>query len=345
MVRIRRTHIVRTAVATCILTGALCAFLFITHTPSSKILQSPGLLEAQDISVEPSEYAALIEQQRRALRASDATSHINITSKGARGNQTLTIVFVKPATIPAERVQPLINALTQSKQTIFSDCSYNNCKLSVSLAYVPTYYTEQSQNYGVSDFNLRIIYAPVIRDIDSIERVGDMGYAWGKNPFGITNLYDTFEATLVNDPHIDADSPVIFIFFDDSYTIPAENSESLYEHKAFRSFALENRDRAYVNAFSFSPEFASELVTIVAHEALHLYGANDKYIENPEREGQLCKNTGYGEPHKTPLFPQETGDIMCMIVQRDYGDYLLGNLSDNTLVINQFTAREIGWTD
>jgi hypothetical protein len=296
---------------------------------------------------ELSEYDALLERQRQALygRRSNHSPGVTEVKSGteARGRHTLTIVFVKSDSVNEDQIQPLIDALTQKQHTIFNDCVYNYCEQSVSLGYIPAYYTEQARRYGVTDFNLDIKYSD-IKNLSRLEAIGDFSYAWGKNPFGAANLQDAFEATIAKDASIKADSPVVFLFFDDSFLPPMENIESFYEYKKFRSFADERKGRAYVNVFGFYPELASEITTIVAHEALHLFGANDKYVELPKSQNEVCKKEGYGQPDKMPLFPQKTGDIMCLVVQVDNSNYKDGNLKDGSLVINRYTAKEIGWT-
>ena len=91
--------------------------------------------------------------------------------------------------------------------------------------------------------------------------------------------------------------------------------------------------------FSFSSSFASYLNEIILHESLHLFGATDKYLE--DKYG--CTEKGLGDIDKDPIYPQDKTDIMCGLVAKSAEDFSRTYLSDEKLVINPITAKEIGW--
>ena len=78
---------------------------------------------------------------------------------------------------------------------------------------------------------------------------------------------------------------------------------------------------------------------IITHELLHIFGASDKYNL---RNGHPIFPEGFADPNKSPRFPQVKAEIMAgsiPITEKKLGRVF--RLSQT--VINEQTAREIGW--
>jgi hypothetical protein len=175
----------------------------------------------------------------------------------------------------------------------------------------------------------------------NLDKAGDLAIPWEKNPFAVSNIQDQFESLLRENQIATGDNTlVLFLYFDNSFQ-PGSDKERLFEYKKFRSFADREKGRAYINIYDFRPSFAAETVKAAIHETLHLFGATDKYREDPS-EG-ICSPEGRGQPYKTPPFPQSTGDIMCLFIEKEPGQFYPGDIRKHTLVINPITAKEIGW--
>lgn len=174
--------------------------------------------------------------------------------------------------------------------------------------------------------------------------MGDVAYIWEKDAFGTIKLQDDFNKLL--DEHnikLSSRSLVIFLYFDDTFdSRGASDKERFYEHKKFRSFADENTGKAFINVYDFSPSFSISLTEIVSHELLHLFGASDKYEES-ESVKRICKESGRGDLEKQPPLPQTTTDLMCMYIEEVGDQFKRASFSDGTLVVNSYTAKEIGW--
>lgn len=80
-------------------------------------------------------------------------------------------------------------------------------------------------------------------------------------------------------------------------------------------------------------------LVVVTHEMLHTLGATDKYNL---QTNQPIFPVGYAEPYKTPLYPQETAEIMAGRLPVSETEAQIPESVQNTLV-GQVTAREIGW--
>ncbi len=78
----------------------------------------------------------------------------------------------------------------------------------------------------------------------------------------------------------------------------------------------------------------------VAHEVLHVMGAEDKYDE----EGLPIFPQGYANPFRDPLYPQQVGEIMSRSIPQSATDYRLTK-SLREVRIGLTTAAEIGWVN
>ena len=252
------------------------------------------------------------------------------TRPKAIGNNTLHMVFTYPPSTTLLAIKPLVAKLTEES---------NNYS---SLNYINSFYLQEMKKYEIKDFSLDIkFHEPIL--MQSLNKAGDFANFWGKDPFAVAKLQDSF-AKLSSDNNIkfgDNDF-VLYLYFDNSLESPNEDSSSFYDHKKFRSFADDKTKRAYVNIYDFDTSFAQTATEIVAHETLHLFGATDKYEES-KSETRICSKKGWGDIEKNPSIPQETADIMCMYIEKDDEEFSRAYFKDKTLVINSKTAQEIGW--
>lgn len=286
------------------------------------------------------EYLQLIEEQKKRASTSPLATPTPITD--ARGTHKVFLVLVRPKNLPLSEIQPLINVLNNPSSEVITDCSSGTCVKNSSLSFIPSYYQKQALRYGVSDFNLLVTTTPVY-PLDSIEKAGDIGYLWGKDPFATVKIEDAFKKVLTdNQVSVTPDDFVLFLFFDNTLTPDTSGEGRFYEHKVFRSFAKPETKRAFVNIYSFNPQFAKVVVETTAHELLHLFGANDKYEEKVSSK-RLCSERGRGDTEKAPAVPQDTTDIMCGYIEKEHDKFERGSFIDGAVVINQLTAQEIGW--
>lgn len=107
-----------------------------------------------------------------------------------------------------------------------------------------------------------------------------------------------------------------------------------------RSTALQRGRIGLVNLYGEHAMAAMNNV-IIAHEALHTFGAIDFYDLNT---GIPIYPIGYAEPNKKPLYPQTKAEIM--------GGYILLNDQDFTIpdgfdevVLSKDTAKYLKWID
>jgi hypothetical protein len=94
-----------------------------------------------------------------------------------------------------------------------------------------------------------------------------------------------------------------------------------------------------VHAFADSNMTGSNSI-VIAHETMHTVGATDKY---DVEAGVPIYPGGYGEPDRSPRFPQRYAEIMAG--QRAISDHeqeMPETLRD--VVVGALTAQEIGWT-
>jgi len=239
----------------------------------------------------------------------------------------LHILLIKPSSLPDSAFFPLLNALQHSSS------KYSNINA------ISDFLDEEAIKYESPEYKLNVILHTKSITLKDITKVGDIAIPWEKDTFGISNLQDEFEEVLQTEfPYFKEKDLVVFLYFDNAYEAGIDDSR-FYEYKKFRSFADDDRGRAYVNVFSFSSSFASYLNEIILHESLHLFGATDKYLE--DKYG--CTEKGLGDIDKDPIYPQDKTDIMCGLVAKSAEDFSRTYLSDEKLVINPITAKEIGW--
>lgn len=104
------------------------------------------------------------------------------------------------------------------------------------------------------------------------------------------------------------------------------------------STALEKGKIGVVNLFASEKQHGSNQVVMV-HELLHAFGATDKY---DLQTGQPLDPIGLAEPNKSPKYPQEKAELMGgYIAVSPNKSHTPNSLSDT--VINEMTAREVGW--
>jgi hypothetical protein len=123
------------------------------------------------------------------------------------------------------------------------------------------------------------------------------------------------------------DIQVFTIYFDDESNLTLD-----------RSAALEKGRVAVANLFADTRLRGSNQV-VLTHELLHTLGATDKY--QPGTNLPLFP-TGYGEPNKTPLYPQRYAELMGgrIAIAQDEAE-IPGSLS--RVIVGPLTAAEIGW--
>jgi len=293
--------------------------------------------EAKSISA--LKYQELLDKQ--AALPDDVTV-TPIPKRTARGTMPVNIIFVKPQPLSDISIVSLIETLKDSRRDLFNTCDAAHCEKNISLAYINSYLEKEAAKYNVSDFRV-IPHLFGAYPLKNLEKIGDIAIYWNKDPFGVAKVQDAFENVLA-DNSIDQQVPSLFLYFDDSFDSAGVRSDSFYEYKKFRSFANELKGRAYINVYRFTPFFAKTVTLIVLHELLHLFGASDKYIEDSD-SNRICSNKGLGDLNKTPLYPQTSGDIMCLFIEKNKDNFTRGSLTDGNLVINEITASEIGWRE
>lgn len=269
----------------------------------------------------------LIEKQKQNQSTTPDKTYF---TKKVLTRQRVKIILTKPKGLDGRIIEPLVNKLKEKS---------NNY---TSLDYIDSYISGQAKKHNVSNAGADIeVLGPF--SLTSINKLGDIGLVWNKDPFGSAKLADTFNLVLEeNNIKKEDGEAVLFIYFDNSFDQAAVENVRFYEHKAFRSFANQSTSKAYINAYDFSPGFAQTLVEIAIHEFLHLFGASDKYEERDDAK-RICKETGRGETGKNPPLPQTTTDIMCGFVELSEINFKKGSLQENNIVINEVTAEEIGW--
>lgn len=300
---------------------------------------------SNDLSQWKKEHEALLEKNKkewemiyRRPSMSKENKDKNKNSKKltqAKGFFNFNFIFVKPKNLSPDAIRPLLNKF-QSKEKYYS------------AFFIEKYYQKEADKYGVSmsDFRIKINHFGPF-EIGDLPYAGDIFNPWYKDPFSTIKIKDAFDRILhENKINVDKNNDknfYFFIYFDPEMEKEEKiNEYSFYDYKKFRSFADYNNKKAYINVYDFSPLSTKKLVTIIIHESLHLFGANDKYYENPQND-RLCSEKGRGFINKLMYFPQKTGDIMCFYVEYEEGKFRPGDLEKEELVINEETAREIGW--
>lgn len=276
-------------------------------------------------------YQELVEQQ--SVSVSERYTKIDdvkLLESELVGIQHLYVFFVRPPSTKVEEVLPLINRLMQFSTTQ-QDSIYS----------IHTFFAKESLKYNSRPFNLVIHTENKVEELE-IESIGDFSHLWDTDVYSMQKLQDRFALILErNNVELDLNHHALFVYFDASNIATTRSDASFYDSKMFRSFTDELQHKAYVNAYSFSPLFASTLVEIAAHEVLHLFGARDKYIEDK----YACEDLGRGNPDTDPIYPQTSADIMCGLIEKAAGKFTRANFQKGQLVVNRYTASEIGWLD
>lgn len=303
-------------------------------------------------------YKKIQEEDKKIRDAKESSAQISITPKISAtskplyetqylsGNKVINIVLIKPKSLDSQTFIPIEKALRQTNTDTFSDCSKGACQPNASLNYISTYVKEQAARFGAANkYNLKINIHPVTLTANEPEKIGDIKDSWGKDPYSTTRLQDFFIDILRknNLESLDKDNGVIFLYFDNSNT--AGSNYSFFESKKFRSFAVPHQKRAFINVYKFNSYDSADFVEVTIHEMLHLFGANDKYVENTAEKG-ICIERGLAEPDKSPLYPQTFIEIMCgaaPLKKESSVDYKIGDLGKKEVIINKYTAQEIGW--
>ena len=95
-----------------------------------------------------------------------------------------------------------------------------------------------------------------------------------------------------------------------------------------------------VNAFADNKMTLSNSV-VITHEILHTLGATDKYDLST---GQPIFPSGYAEPTREPLYPQETAEIMGGKIPESETQSIVPR-GLHQVIIGKQTAREILWLE
>jgi hypothetical protein len=250
----------------------------------------------------------------------------------AKGEFIFNIILTKPDSLSTHAIDPFL-------KTFFSEKKY------YSLNYVKEFYQKEANKYAVKNFDLKINHFGPF-DIRSLPYIGDVFNPWYKDPFSELKMKDAFNAVIKeNNLSFDLSKKnfYIFVYFDPSFEKEEKVKDySFYDYKKFRSFADSYNQKAYINVYDFSPKFSKKLVTIILHESFHLFGATDKYNEDIKND-RFCSEKGRGVVNNLVYLPQDTGDIMCLYVEYEQGKFRQGDLEKEELVVNEITAKEIGW--
>lgn len=276
-------------------------------------------------------YKKLIDEQinspSRKIKKSENGSN-------AVGEKTINIVFVYPTNVEIGNFSALVEKLSASK----------NCQDPKNIKYVECFFESEYEKYsdGISNFSIKInTYGPY--PIYDLPYAGDIFNVWEKDLFATAKIADAFEnLSKTNNIPLKDDDIVMYIYYDPEKSHYEAKPYSYYDYQKFRSFALEDSSRAFVNMYKTEATEKNliETVETIAHEALHLMGSNDKYIEDEVG----CSEIGKGYTTKNKIDTSKV-DIMCMIIKDKEGKYSMASFSSNTLMINYYTAKEIGWVE
>lgn len=105
-----------------------------------------------------------------------------------------------------------------------------------------------------------------------------------------------------------------------------------------RSTALQRGRVALVNVHA-NPKDDRQTNMIIAHESLHLFGAQDRY---DPYYGSPIFPEGYADPKQIPLYPQKRAEIMGGYIPMNERDFLVPDNLDTVIILQQ-TAKEVGW--
>ena len=118
------------------------------------------------------------------------------------------------------------------------------------------------------------------------------------------------------------------------YNNPETNSRLAH------SLGLQKGLLGVVHAFAGWREASSNNM-VIAHELLHTVGATDKY---DLQTNQPIFPVGYAEPDKDPVLPQEYAEIMAGRIPLTETS-TKQHINIDSMVVGEFTAREIRWID
>lgn len=283
-------------------------------------------------------YEKLVEEQKNQNQIVMNEEVVDREAPKAIGNETIHVVLVKSPSLAMGEIEPLVDELMNKNNELFVSCNGDDCIKNASLGYIQSYLKKESKKYG-QDFDVSVSVHGVF-NLEDLTKVGDPMSMWGKDPFVLVELKDEFENVLnSNGVDVKKDEKVVFLYFDDSSEEEgAKSNYSFYEFLKFRSFAEYEHGRAYVNVYRRDVAFSGRIVEVLLHELLHMYGAIDKYIENTGE----CVADGRGVVSKEYV-PQKTGDIMCLYIEENEGVFVRGSILEENLVVNEVTAKEIGW--
>ena len=105
------------------------------------------------------------------------------------------------------------------------------------------------------------------------------------------------------------------------------------------SLGLQKGLLGIVNAYALKRQTLQNNI-VIAHEIMHTVGARDRY----DARGNPVYPEGYAEPGRKPLYPQRKAEIMAgRIALSRSRSRMPKRLKD--VLVNQITAREIGWID
>lgn len=285
------------------------------------------------------DYKKIIEQQKNSSSKSDSAQIEE--ARMANKKHTVNFILVIPNNVNESEISGLVENLKNTDSKPFKDCKYSNCTTNASLYHINSFYKDQLKGFKKNNFDLSVNISEIYK-VDDLNKVGDFAYQWGKDPFAVANLTDNFEK-IITENNLDKNELYVFLYFDKSFEIGMDSREgSLYEAKKFRSFAISEKGRAYINVYSLIPSMSSTITEIAAHEILHLFGASDKYTEDIN-DPSYCIYEGRGDPDKRPIHPQTTADIMCFYIEYLPGKFKRASYLNNEVVINKYTAEEIGW--
>jgi hypothetical protein len=266
-------------------------------------------------------------EQRQAEQAQRIEAEFSKKDIALLGDHQLHIILVKPPHLTASHLNSLLSELKSGQD-------YK------SFAYIDRFLQQELDKFSDEKLNLKVKPTRQVYNLSDLSAVGDMTNVWGKDPFGLTKLEDQFDQLLDRVKEIDSldsQTKAVFLYFDDQ--LVQADSGLFYDKKKFRSFAEEEKKRAYVNVYSFNPSHASTLIETIVHEYLHLYGATDKYKEDE----YACLPEGRGNIDLPVVAQQTTADIMCGLIETGPDDFERGGLTQENITVNRYTAEEIGW--
>lgn len=105
-----------------------------------------------------------------------------------------------------------------------------------------------------------------------------------------------------------------------------------------QSTVLERGRVGVVHLFASTAQEKTNQI-VIAHEALHGFGALDKYNL---ATGMPLYPQGFAQPDKQPLYPQTAAELMAIHIPYDNTHYKMPKTLEQTR-INPQTAQEIGW--